>query len=133
WAGLALLRAVRDPARGRQAAVRCLVVAGVQSGVVHFGVKRVVNRRRPESTIALRFGAKRPPSSSFPSGHAATAATAALLLADGDPWGPALVALAAAVGWSRVQTGLHHATDVAGGLALGTITALAIRRLWPLR
>lgn len=132
WVGLAGLRAVRDPARGRRAAVRAVTVIGAQSGVVHFGVKRLFARRRPQLDRRLRFGARRPPSTSFPSGHAASAAAAAVLLADGDPRGKAIVTLALLVAWSRVQTGLHHATDVAAGLALGAAVGALVRRAWRL-
>ena len=82
--------------------------------------------------MPLRFGARRPPSSSFPSGHSASAATAAILLGDGTPLGVPLGLLALAVAASRLQTGLHHASDVGAGLLLGTGVGLLAKRAWPL-
>jgi FkbM family methyltransferase len=132
WVGVGVLRAITGGQRGRLLAARATVIVAIDSALVHFVVKRLFARERPGIEVPLRFGARRPPSSSFPSGHAASAAAAAVLLADGDPpWAFALGALALAVGWSRVQTGLHHTTDVAGGLALGAGIALLGRRLLP--
>ncbi|MBM3666501.1 MAG: phosphatase PAP2 family protein, partial [Actinobacteria bacterium] len=39
-----------------------------------------------------------------------------------------LAALAAAVGYSRVHTGVHHAGDVVAGVACGVALALATER-----
>jgi membrane-associated phospholipid phosphatase len=132
WVGVGALRAVLDGRRGRQLAVRGITVVAVQSALIHLVVKRLFQRTRPAVDVSLRFGARRPPSSSFPSGHAASAATAALLLADGDiEWAVALGAVATAVAWSRVQTGLHHATDAVAGMALGAGVAMLARRFLP--
>ena len=133
WTGLAVLRAATDHRQGRSAAVRMITAVGLQSLVVEGVVKRLFARQRPvDSVVPLRFGARRPPSSSFPSGHSASAACAAVLLSEGTAWGPPLALLAGAVAWSRMQTGLHHATDVAVGLAIGTGVGLAVRNHWPL-
>ena len=134
WLALSALRAARDGRRGQVLAARALAVVAVESMLIHLVVKRLVARPRPAVDVQLRFGARRPPSSSFPSGHAASAAAAALLLADGDPaWEVSLGALATAVAWSRVQTGLHHATDAVAGLALGAAVGTLARRFLPVR
>jgi undecaprenyl-diphosphatase len=73
----------------------------------------------------------RPISSSFPSGHATSAFTAAMLIAGG-PATPAWFALAAAVAASRVYTQMHHASDVVAGAALGLAFGAVARRLLPL-
>lgn len=131
WVAIAVLRALRrQPGDGR-AAVRAVAVVGVESAVVHAVVKRAFRRRRPSSTASLRFGVRRPPSSSFPSGHAASAATAAVLLSDDTAWTVPLACLAVGVGWSRIQTRLHHPTDVLAGWMLGTALGLAVRRVVP--
>lgn len=129
WIALAMVRAVRGRPGDRPAAARMIVVVGLESAIVHGGVKRLFLRRRPTRQAALRFRARRPPSSSFPSGHAASAATAGMLLADGTTTGPALAALVGAVAWSRVQTGLHHVSDIAAGLAFGAAVGAVARRL----
>jgi undecaprenyl-diphosphatase len=74
----------------------------------------------------------RPLTSSFPSGHAASAFTAATLLACG-PATPVWFALAAAVASSRVYTQMHHTSDVVAGAALGVALGLVARRLVPIR
>ena len=105
----------------------------IQSALVEGLVKRATRRDRPGSDVPLRFRARRPPSTSFPSGHAASAAAAAVLLADGRPgWRAPLAVLAVGVAWSRVQTGLHHLSDILAGLALGAAVGLLVRRLLPL-
>lgn len=95
-------------------------------------LKRLFARARPERP-ASGPGLRRPTSASFPSGHALAAWCAADLLADGDPWGPAYFALAAAVSVSRLQVRHHHATDVLAGSVLGLAMGRTSRRLFPLR
>jgi membrane-associated phospholipid phosphatase len=132
WAILATIRALRGRPGDIRAAGRMTVVVGLESAMVHGLVKRAFARERPPPADVLRFGVRRPPSSAFPSGHAASATTAALLLSDGTRWGPVLFPLAAVIGWSRVHTRLHHASDVLGGAVLGWMVGSTVRRLVPL-
>src|SRR6266540_6924872 len=78
-------------------------------------IKACFRRVRPDDDHPpegpLPYGMHRPISSSFPSGHAASAFTAAMLLAGG-PATPMWFALAATVAASRVYTQMHHASDV---------------------
>jgi undecaprenyl-diphosphatase len=72
--------------------------------------------------------------SSFPSGHAASAAAFATGVALEVPVLAAPIGLlAAAVGASRVVTGVHFPSDVAAGFAIGTTAGLLTVRWWPLR
>ena len=73
----------------------------------------------------------RPITSSFPSGHAASAFTAATVLAGG-PATPALYTLATLVAFSRVYVRMHHASDIVAGAALGLALGLVARRVLPL-
>jgi undecaprenyl-diphosphatase len=131
WVAAAVLRTLTEPDRDWRPAARAMGTVAAQSALVHFAVKPLFGRRRPAGGVPSRFGMRRPPSSSFPSGHAASAATAAILLADGRRgWGPPLAALAVGVAWSRVQVRLHHASDVGGGLVLGVAVGLAVKRLF---
>ena len=60
-----------------------------------------------------------PDHGSFPSGHATSAVSAAMMLSEDDEWWPLYVVLAALVASSRIYVKIHHASDVAGGLAIG--------------
>jgi undecaprenyl-diphosphatase len=101
-------------------------------------LKRIVDRDRPyvvlpEAEPLLRWDA----SASFPSGHAATSAAGAVILAyliGARAW--SLAILAAAVAFSRVYIGVHYPLDVLVGAALGVAVALVaivlLRRLRPI-
>jgi membrane-associated phospholipid phosphatase len=93
--------------------------------VVEASTKKVAARRRPGQVlerVRLRDDAPRSDDKSYPSGHAAKAACAAVLLVPQLP--PPLVtaaALGAAVtAGTRVHQGAHFPLDVAGGALLGT-------------
>jgi undecaprenyl-diphosphatase len=76
---------------------------------------------------------RRPKTKSFPSGHASSAARAAVLLSDAMPrLRPIWLVLAATVAASRVHNRMHHASDVVAGAALGAAMGLAARQMWPL-
>jgi undecaprenyl-diphosphatase len=65
---------------------------------------------------------------SFPSGHATAAMAVALAYAVVFPaLAPLLIAVAEAVGFSRVRLGVHYPSDVLVGqvIAIGTVAALA--------
>jgi undecaprenyl-diphosphatase len=67
-----------------------------------------------------------PESSSFPSGHAATAFAAAVAIAIVYPrLGRPLLVLAAAIAISRVYLGVHYILDVAAGTLLGIAVGIA--------
>ncbi len=112
--------------RWREAVLLVLAVAG--EAAIFVCITAVVDRERPD---VMRLD-EAPPTSSFPSGHAGAAvvlygglAVVAWLAA-----APAAlrvlstvlaVLLPLAVGVSRMYRGMHHLTDVLGGLALGGI------------
>jgi undecaprenyl-diphosphatase len=137
WLTLGSLRAARvgDPAP----ALRMAAVLGTESALTNGLIKSVFRRLRPEphadlrnSEGALPYGLHRPITSSFPSGHATAAFTAAVLLADGKKTGAGYFGLAALVAVSRVYVGLHHPSDVVVGSMLGLAFGAAARRVLPL-
>ena len=92
------------------------------------GAKYLFDRARPfiwDTEVAPLI--KTPSSSSFPSGHSATAAAGALTLSVlYPPFAPALVAAAFLVVLSRVYLGVHFPFDVLAGVAIGISTATVV-------
>ena len=131
WFLLGALRGLRSE-HDWHAAVRVGAGLTVESLVVNLGVKTLFRRTRPPWEIDRPFVIRRPLTSSFPSGHATSAFTAAVLLSDDDLLWPAYYAIAAVVASSRVYVKIHHASDVAGGVALGLLMGHVARRLYPL-
>lgn len=115
---------VRSPAR----AVHDLVWLGIESAVVNLVVKRLARRPRPDVVTLHEHQLRIPVDTSFPSGHASSSATMAVLLSDDSPLAPVWVALAAGIGASRVHVGVHHGTDVLAGWAVGVVFGLVARR-----
>jgi undecaprenyl-diphosphatase len=133
WTGVAVWRGRRSGPARRQA-VRALGVAGISSSLVNAGIKQVVGRSRPDtSDLRISDGGvpvRAPKTSSFPSGHTLAAfCSAAVLSRPGDRRGNALLyAAAGLIGASRIHLRAHHASDVAGGVVIGTALGLAVRR-----
>lgn len=112
-------------------ALRRSVILGVEQALVNGPIKLAFRRSRPSTVDDHPHDLRTPSTSSFPSGHASAAACATVLLARDLGAAPAWAGLAAAVAWSRVHVGAHHASDVAGGAVLGASLAVAAGRLWP--
>ena len=98
------------------------------SWTVAEGAKHLFKRARPLIYDTEIFPlTKTPSSSSFPSGHSATAAAGALTLSAVYPsFASALVLSGFLVALSRVYLGVHYPFDVLAGLLIGTATAAAI-------
>jgi undecaprenyl-diphosphatase len=118
----------------RRAGLRGVAAIGGASFAASLVGKRLFPRRRPAAELlpVMRRMTRRPRSSSFPSGHAASAAAFASAVAMEHRGAAAVVIpLAAAVGYSRVHTGVHWPSDVAAGAAIGVASAYATRHWWP--
>lgn len=100
------------------------LIAG-ESLVVNQGIKRIFNRSRPTAAGDPRTPVRRPRTSSFPSGHASSAAFAATLLTVwATPiWAPLWFAVALVVASSRAVVRIHFASDVIAGLIVGAALA----------
>ena len=133
WFGIA---GVLAAAGQRRPAVRGIASLAVASAVANVPAKLAVRRERPQlSPVPLpRRLLRQPTTSSFPSGHSASAAAFATGVALESPVlaGPVGV-LAAGVAYGRVHTGVHYPGDVVAGVALGAAAAVAVRRVWPVR
>lgn len=133
WHAIGVVELVVGGRAGRTRALRRSALLVAEEVLVNVGFKRLFGRVRPNHITEHPHGLRRPRTSSFPSGHASGGACAAVLLErdHGPAVGVAAAALAAAVGWSRVHVGAHHASDVAGGAATGVVVGIALDKLWP--
>lgn len=105
---------------------------GAESLIVNQGLKRMFRRARPTEAGDERFDIRRPLTSSFPSGHASAAAFAAIVLIgwDGKRSIPLWGLIATTVAVSRPYVRIHHASDIVGGAAAGTVMAVGARRIF---
>ncbi|MGW3729798.1 diacylglycerol kinase family protein, partial [Streptomyces sp. NPDC000851] len=77
---------------------------------------------------------RQPITTSFPSGHSASAAAFATGVAmESSAWGAVVAPVAFSVAMSRVYTGVHFPSDVLAGAVLGMGAAFAVRGLVPSR
>ncbi len=106
-------------------------VAVTVSWTVAEVAKHLFNRARPFIYNTEIFPLiKTPSSSSFPSGHSATAAAGALTLSAVYPsLTSALVLSGLLVTLSRIYLGVHYPVDVLAGLLIGTTVAAAVLAL----
>lgn len=131
WLMLGALRGLRSE-HDWHAAVRVGAGVGVESAVVNLGIKSFFRRKRPAWELERPMQLRRPKTSSFPSGHATSAFTAAALLSDRDRLKPIYYAIAIVIAWSRVFVKIHHASDVVAGIVVGIGLGKLGRRLFPL-
>jgi membrane-associated phospholipid phosphatase len=128
--------AIAGGADGRRAALRGLASLAVTSVIVNAGLKLAARRRRPDPDAHAVPGERRvrmPATRSFPSGHSAAAFAFATGVGDMMPAAAIpLRALAVAVAYSRVHTGVHYPGDVIvgalSGVTVAELTCRALRR-----
>jgi diacylglycerol kinase family enzyme/membrane-associated phospholipid phosphatase len=135
WLAVSAGLAVSGDKWARRAALRGIAGIVVASSTTNLLVKGMTGRDRPPGEIPVpgRLVAGQV-TTSFLSGHAASAAAFATGVALEMPvLAVPAGALAAAVGLSRVVTGVHYPSDVLAGFALGTAAGAVTLRWWPLR
>lgn len=127
WIATAALLAIAGRGAGRRAAADGLTSVALTSATVNLVLKPLGRRRRPSrdtSNVPVARQVEMPRTTSFPSGHAASAFAFACgasyaLPAVGFP----LNAAAAIVAYSRVHTGVHYPGDVVAGAVAGAALA----------
>ncbi|WP_327179050.1 phosphatase PAP2 family protein [Streptomyces sp. NBC_01335] len=137
WFGAAAgIATLGGSARARRAALRGVASLALASVAINTVGKGAVRRDRPvlDMVPVIRRLKRQPITTSFPSGHAASAAAFATGVAlESLGWGAAVAPVAAAVAASRVYTGVHYPSDVVAGAALGVGAAFALRGVVPTR
>ncbi|EFL15177.1 phosphatase PAP2 family protein, partial [Streptomyces sp. C] len=122
WGATAAAITVVGSPRARKGALTAAASLALASATINTVGKWSVRRPRPllEGVPVARLPAVPPWTTSFPSGHSASAAafTAGLAL-ESPGWGAAVAPVAASVAFSRVYTGVHYPSDVLAGAALG--------------
>jgi len=127
WMGIAALLAVFGGDKGRRTALEGMIAIGINSFVANMLFKNIARRKRPTDRVPEERRLVQPESSSFPSGHTASAAAFSGIVDRAYPklWLP-INGLAATVGFSRVYTGVHYPGDVLAGWLLGKSVALVV-------
>jgi membrane-associated phospholipid phosphatase len=124
WLAIAGVLAVFGGKRGRRAALEGVVAIGATSASINLVAKSFATRPRPDPADTPRFATRdvqMPTSSSFPSGHAASAFAFAYVVGRHVPILAIPVRLVAgAVAYSRVHLGVHYPGDVAVGSVAGS-------------
>lgn len=136
WAAVALGLAATGRPRQRRAALRGVFALSLASPAANLLGKGLVRRTRPVygDVPLVRLLRRQPHTSSFPSGHSASAAAFAVGVAlESREAALPIGVLAAAVAYSRVHVGVHYPGDVLAGCALGAAAAAATTRVWPTR
>ena len=134
WLLLAGAQAARRARSGKPWKRRLIATAaalGAESALVNGPVKWIFRRTRPVHDGPRPHILRRPRTSSFPSGHATAGFFAAAVLGDDDPLRPVYYAAAVVVAASRVHVRIHHASDVIGGVLIGTGLGELGRRIVP--
>jgi diacylglycerol kinase family enzyme len=120
WMAAAAVMALIGGTKGRRTAVEGLTAVAITSVLANLVAKSLFRRPRPTDQVPEERRLPTPESTSMPSGHAASAAAFTRVVGAAYPsLRLPLMALAGAVGFSRVYTGVHYPSDVVAGWLLG--------------
>lgn len=130
WRTVATGLSASGGAKGRRSALTGVASIAAASLLVNVGVKMIARRDRPDRELpAQDRHVPMPTSTSFPSGHSASAFAFAQGVSSVTPGlSLPLHLAAAAVAFSRVHTGVHYPGDVVAGSLIGIVTGGTISR-----
>jgi undecaprenyl-diphosphatase len=124
WIAISAVVGLAGGKRSRRAVLEALTAVAISSAVVNIAAKGIAHRRRPTTAVPEDRALEHPSSSSFPSGHSASAAAFSGVIGSRLPAAAIPInAVAGAVAFSRVYTGVHYPGDVAVGWVIGRIVA----------
>ena len=133
WFLIAGVLALFGGRHGRRAALTGLAAIGAASLVVNQPMKLIGERHRPDRDglgVPQQRWVSMPSSTSFPSGHSASAAAFAVAVGDLLPaLRVPLRTAASVVAFSRVYTGVHYPSDVLVGATVGTVVGRLTSRV----
>lgn len=126
WILLAFLLTLKKKYRPYGILMLCSLLITFLVGEV--GIKNIVCRVRPCDVYPqLSLLIPKPDGFSFPSGHAASSFTAAVILFHANrKWGVCALAAASLIALSRVYLYVHYPTDVLAGMLLGIAVACMV-------
>ena len=143
WLGIAAVIAAVGGRRGRRVALEGVLAIGATSATVNLCIKPFARRGRPDRPDPAPYERRlvsMPESTSFPSGHAASAFAFAYTVGRHYPGlAVPIRLLASGVAYSRVHTGVHYPGDVVLGSIIGAGTSAMVasacdrRRISPRR
>jgi membrane-associated phospholipid phosphatase len=121
WIAMAAAMSLAGGKKGRRTAMEGLTAVAITSFLANLVAKGLFRRPRPTDQVPEPRRLPTPGSSSMPSGHTASAAAFSRVVGTAYPGlRIPLTALAAAIGFSRVYTGVHYPADVVAGWLLGS-------------
>lgn len=123
WIAVAAATALVGGRRGRRGAVEGLAAVGLASASVNLVLKNMNRRQRPDRVgvgVPEQRHVTMPSSTSFPSGHSASAFAFAGGMANAVPGlGIPLHLGSATIAYTRVHSGVHYPGDVIAGSLVG--------------
>jgi membrane-associated phospholipid phosphatase len=140
WLAIAAALGLFGGSRGRRAAITGVAAIGATSLLVNQPMKRAYRRRRPDRElhgVPEPRWVTMPTSTSFPSGHSASAAAFAVAVGSQLPAMRIPLRVAGGlVAFSRVYVGVHYPGDVIVGVScgavIGRIASSVANRITPL-
>jgi undecaprenyl-diphosphatase len=119
---------------GRHPGAVAVLATGTLAWVGAKVVKRIAGRGRPAHALAGEVVLRGPAEggTGYPSGHAATSTSLAVVLgvALGGWWWPVLIALVLVTGFGRMYVGVHLPWDIVGGVGVGLVVAGIVMLAW---